>query len=200
MNFTDPGEVVLTGQNPFMMLFANADGPPTTAVSFWRVQFSPAGAGHALFLRSEITDGKPRLYTDNPDVARYLQEELYANNPRPFGFFADAAIKPIPASFAQLGDARHFITETVATGAEIVTLTWQDFLPAYKGGMAANPETGAKHGHYALYIPARKVRLAINETCAKGEPRASKRDNFDTTSAALAWAETWVRPAKGGVQ
>src|SRR5580658_3904588 len=80
-SFTDPGDVVLTGQNPFMMLFSG-DGPPSSIVSFWRVHFSPAGVGHALYVRSEITGGAPRIYADNVPLARYIQSEIYAHNAR----------------------------------------------------------------------------------------------------------------------
>ena len=85
MSFTDPGEVVLTGQNPYMILFGGAEGPPTTLVSLWHVLYSPAGEGSALFVKSEVTGGQPRIYTDNIALARFVQTELYANNAVPFG-------------------------------------------------------------------------------------------------------------------
>ena len=192
-SFTDPGEVVLTGQNPFMMLFTG-DGPPSTVVSFWRVHFSPAGAGHALYARSELTGGVPRIYADNVELARYIQSELYANNARPFGFFAPPDIAVTDATFAQSGDPRTSLTETARTANDEIALTWSEFLPAFKGATAANAAEGRGHGHYALYIPAQRARLAINGKVAAGEPRASKREERDNSSAGLAWSETWVRP------
>src|ERR1700685_2657148 len=108
-SFTDPGEVVLTGQNPCMMLFSS-DGPPSSIVSFWRVHFSPAGAGHALYVRSEETGGAARIYADNLPLARYIQSEIYANNARPFGFFAALDIEVVDATFAQSGDPRSALT------------------------------------------------------------------------------------------
>lgn len=197
MSFTDPGEVVLTGQNPYMILFGGADGPPTTLVSLWHVQFSPAGEGSALYVKSEVTGGQPRIYTDNIALARFVQSELYANNAVPFGLFADPAIDAVDADFDRDGDARSFITERVVSAADDISLSWYDFLPAFKGGSAANPAGGAKHGHYALYIPARGMRLSINGAVATGAPRPRMRDGRETTSGGLAWAETWVRPVPG---
>ena len=194
MSFTDPGEVVLTGQNPYMILFGGAEGPPTTLVSLWHVQFSPAGEGSALFVKSEVTGGEPRIYTDNIALARFVQSELYANNAVPFGLFADPAIDAIDADFDRHGDARSFITERVVSAADDVSLSWYDFLPAFKGASAANPAGGAKHGHYALYIPAKGMRLSVNGAVASGVPRPRTRDGRETTSGGLAWAETWVRP------
>lgn len=192
-SFTDPGDVVLTGQNPFMMLFSG-DGPPSSIVSFWRVHYSPAGAGHALYVRSELTGGAPRIYADNVPLARYIQSEIYANNARPFGFFAALGIDVTDAVFTQSGDPRSALTETARTAAGAIELTWSEFLPAFKGGTAANAAEGRGHGHYALYIPARRARLAIDGNVAEGEPRPAIRDGRDNSSAGLAWSETWVRP------
>ena len=35
--------------------------------------FSPAGPGHVLYLKSELTEGRWRIYSDNITMARWLQ-------------------------------------------------------------------------------------------------------------------------------
>jgi hypothetical protein len=194
-DFTDQDDVVISGQNPYMMLFREPAEDLIATVSFWRVSFSPMGPGHVLFLRGSITNGESRLYTDNIAVARFIQDEIYANNRAPFGHFADNTLDAIDAQFIQSGDARSHITETVTSRYDFVSLSWYDFLPAYKGGTAANPALQRGHGHYALYIPARRVRLAINGALEQATPKARIRDGRPTTSAALSWAETWIRPS-----
>jgi hypothetical protein len=194
MNFTDPGEVVLTGQNPYMILFAGEAGPPTTLVSLWHVQYSSEGEGSALYVKSELTDNQPRVYTDNIALARFIQTELYAKNKAPFGVFADPEIDAHDADFERRGDARSFITERVLSAVDGISLSWYDFLPAFKGASAADPAAGSQHGHYALYFPARRMRLAINGVAAAGSPRPRVRDGRETMSGGLAWAETWIRP------
>ena len=47
-------------------------GLPDTNASFWRIIFSPAGPGHVLYLKSELTENKWRIYADNIAMARWL--------------------------------------------------------------------------------------------------------------------------------
>ena len=56
MSAADPNRVVLTGENPFIRLSETDGGPITTNASFWRIIFSPAGPGHVLYLKSELTE------------------------------------------------------------------------------------------------------------------------------------------------
>ena len=79
----DPHDVVMTGENSFIRL--SNDGGSTIAerVSHWRVLWSPAGQGHALFIDSSLTGKGPRVYADNPGVARYLQRTIETLLPRP---------------------------------------------------------------------------------------------------------------------
>src|SRR5215471_21649496 len=64
MPTVDPNAVILTGENPFIRLSATDGGPNTTEASFWRITFSPGGPGHVLYLKSELTDGQLRIYSD----------------------------------------------------------------------------------------------------------------------------------------
>ena len=73
MTSADANRVILTGENPFIRLSAADDGPLTTDASFWRILFSPGGPGHVLYLKSELTDGRWRIYADNIAMARWLQ-------------------------------------------------------------------------------------------------------------------------------
>ena len=41
----DPNRVLLTGENPYIRLSEDDEGPTTTDASFWRILFSPGGAG-----------------------------------------------------------------------------------------------------------------------------------------------------------
>ena len=75
-NPTDPGELRLTGENSFIRLAQEEGGPQTTRVSHWRVLFSPSGAGHVLFIKSDLIDDEVRVYSDNIALARWLQEEI----------------------------------------------------------------------------------------------------------------------------
>ncbi|MCY4471330.1 MAG: hypothetical protein OXC07_00705 [Kistimonas sp.] len=50
-----PGRLILNGENPFIRLAATEGGPITTDASLWTINYSPRGAGHALFIQSELT-------------------------------------------------------------------------------------------------------------------------------------------------
>ena len=67
---TDTNQVLLTGENNYMRLHIEENGPMTTRASHWRILLSPAGAGHVLFLKSDVTNDEVRIYSDNIAVAR----------------------------------------------------------------------------------------------------------------------------------
>jgi hypothetical protein len=73
MSIADPNKTILTGENPFIRLSLKDGDPNSTDASYWRVIFSPAGPGHVLYLKSELTEGRWRIYSDNIAMARWLQ-------------------------------------------------------------------------------------------------------------------------------
>ena len=190
MNFTDPSELRLTGENPWMMVFEDPDKPASTNVSVWRVHWSPAGPGHTLFFRSELTDQKPWVYADNINLARWLQEEIMAKNSP----FADSSLPVISATFTRSGDIRDYVTERVESADKVMEFTWYDFIEGYAGSTGYDLAAGRTHGHYAIYIPARRTRVTVNGVEAKGGPIPRDREGRPSSSCFLALAESWVRP------
>jgi hypothetical protein len=73
MSIADPNKTVLTGENPFIRLSLKDGDPNSTDASYWRIIFSPAGPGQVLYLKSELTEGRWRIYSDNIAMARWLQ-------------------------------------------------------------------------------------------------------------------------------
>ena len=71
----DPNRLILTGENPFIRLSETDGGTITTNASFWRVLISPAGAGHVLYLKSDFTQDRWKIYSDNIAMARWLPED-----------------------------------------------------------------------------------------------------------------------------
>src|SRR3954464_12625948 len=72
----DPNEVLMTGENSFIRLSADGGKTHTTRVSHWRVLWCPAGSGHAMFMKSPLTDDRVQVYSDNAAVARWLQRTI----------------------------------------------------------------------------------------------------------------------------
>ena len=71
MSITDPNKTILTGENPFLRLSAKDGGDLTTNASFWRINLSPMGPGHVLYMKSELTENKWRIWSDNISMTRW---------------------------------------------------------------------------------------------------------------------------------
>ena len=99
----DPHDVVMTGENSFIRL--SDDGGKTIAerASHWRVLWSPAGQGHALFIESPLTGKGPRVYSDNAGVARFLQRTIEALL---YKEFAAESLPVMDAEFERSGYSR----------------------------------------------------------------------------------------------
>lgn len=186
----DSNEVRVTGENSFIRLALEEGGEFTTRASHWRVLYSPAGPGHALFLTSELTDNEIAIYSDNIALARWLQEEIESMLHPPF---ADTDISVIEAEFEQDGDVRSFITERIAGEDFDITMTWYDICEP-RAIHAPPGFQGRSHGVYTVFFPAQRAQLSINGDFATGRPVRADKEDWESTSACLAWAESWIRP------
>jgi hypothetical protein len=188
---TDPHQVCLTGENSFIRLGHTADGPLTTRTSHWRILWSPAGAGHVLYMQSGLTHDQVRIYSDNIALARWLQGEIETFL---FPPFADQQIPVIDAAFEKWGDGRAYWTESVDSEEDTVRLTWYDFIEPFMITVAAGSVEGRPHGVYSCFIPARRAQLTLNGNVADGQALPQDRDGRQSSTACIAWSETWVRP------
>lgn len=185
---TDPNQVRLTGENQYMRLHTEANGPMTTRASHWRVLFSPAGPGHVLFLRSDVTDDEIRIYTDNIALARWLQQEILSS-----GEFSDQTLPVIDAVFSRSGDTRTFWTEIVQAPEETISLTWYDFSEPFVIGVPVGSLPERPLGWTSVFVPARRVQLTLNGQVASGQPFPEPRGDRMSSTAGLALSETWLR-------
>ena len=186
----DTNEIRVTGENSFIRLSEKDGHEPTTRASHWRVLYSPAGPGHALFIQSELTDNAFAIYSDNIALARWLQEEIESMLHPPFG---DTGVPVVEAAFERDGDVRSYMTERVIGDDTDLALTWYGLLEPI--AVHAPPGTGGRsHGVYTILFPARSARVVLNGRFASGRPQPSDREGREFSSACLAWSETWVRP------
>ena len=190
-NPTDPNSVRMTGENSFIRLSAEQGGPLTTRVSHWRVLLSPGGPGHVLFLKSDGVDDEVQVYSDNIALARWLQEEIESML---FPEFADQSIPVIEAVFSRSGDTNSFWTESVESEGDSISLTWYDFGEPYMLVAPSGTTPGRAHGVYSCFVPARSVQITINGEVAQGKVFQEMRGDKVSSTACLAWSETWVRP------
>ena len=187
----DQNQVRLTGENSFVRLAEAEGADPTTQLSHWRIHISPVGPGHALFLKSELTDNEVRIYSDNIALARWLQEDIEASM-RPD--YTGLNIPVVEAEFFQSGDARSFWTESAESETDLITLTWYDFEDPFVMTVPPSENPGQPHGIYTVLVPARRAQVTINGEVSAGGPTPMEIGGKAATSCCLALSETWVIP------
>lgn len=191
MAVLDPHRLILTGENPFIRLSEKDGDPNSTDASFWRILFCPAGPGHVLYLKSELTHGGWRIFSDNIAMARWLQNTIQGMlNPET----ADTSVPVIDAEFSKHGDVRSFWTERLMTHDEEVALTWYDIGEPLMIHSQPNQVPGRKYGVNTVLIPALGARLTINGREAKGKPWKREREGRPFSTCALAFSESWTEP------
>ncbi|MCI0438283.1 MAG: hypothetical protein L0177_04025 [Chloroflexi bacterium] len=191
VNPTDPNQVRVTGENSFIRLHEREGGPMTTRASHWRILLSPGGPGHVLFLKSDVTNNEVRIYSDNIAMTRWLQGEIESLL---FPEFANQEIQVIDAYFDKRGNHHDFWTEVVESDEDTVELTWYDFIEPFMLRVQAGSVPGRPHGVYSCFVPALRAQLTVNGVVARGKPLPEMRGDKKSSTACLAWSETWVRP------
>jgi hypothetical protein len=185
----DANRVILTGENPFIRLSTTDDGPLTTDASFWRILFSPGGPGHVLYLKSELTDDRWRIYADNIAMARWLQSTVQGMLN---AATADTTIPVIDADFSKYGDARDCWTERVVSSEDEVLLTWHDIGEPLLIHTQPNNPPERRYGVCTVLIPALGARLTLNGAQADGQPWPREREGRPFSTCALAFSESWT--------
>jgi hypothetical protein len=185
----DPHDPVMTGENSFIRL--SDDGGKTIAerVSHWRVLWSPAGPGHALFIESSLLK-KIQLYSDNAGMARYLQRMIEVLL---YKEFAAESLPVIDAKFERGGNSLSTVEERVVSSKDEIILTWWDLMNPFVLTMppgAMNRPLGV----YSTFLPARSAQLSVNGQAATAKVFPQERFGKASSSCCLAWSETWTKP------
>ncbi len=87
----------------------------STNASYWRIIMCPAGPGHVLYLKSELTSDRWRIYSDNIAMARWLQSTVQGM------LNAELSDQSIPVTEARRsykeGDPRYVLDREAILGA-----------------------------------------------------------------------------------
>ena len=184
-----PGRVILNGENPFIRL---SDAPGdlfTTDASLWTITYSPKGAGHALFIRSELTDDRWRIYSDNAEMVSWLQATVQGMlNPET----ARGRITVVDAGFSRHGDLQSSWTQTVRSDADEIVLAWSNLMdPLLMAHERPTRLPERKYGVSVVMIPALEAGLTLNGRKASGRVWLCKYDGQPFSTASLAFSESW---------
>ena len=188
----DPHDVVMTGENSFVRLSNDGGSTLVDRVSHWRVLWSPAGAGHALFIESPLTGKGPRIFADNAGVARFLQRTIEALLHPPF---ADESLPIGEALFERSGHSLSTVYERVAARAGEIILAWWDLMPPFILTMPPGAMSRPL-GVYSTFVPARSAQLSVNGAASTAKVFPQERFGKASSSCVLAWSESWTRPAQ----
>lgn len=190
-NDFDPNNVLLTGENSFIRLHGDEGSPLSIQASHWRILYSPNGSGHVLYIKGDLTDEEPRIYSDNIAMARWLQNEIeQLLNPD----FTDLNIPVIDAAFNREGDPLTTVTEVIESDEDSILMSWYDFQKPFMMTIAVGSNPDRAHlGVYSCFIPARRAQLTINGEVSDGHTKLEKRGPNESSSSCLAWSETWVK-------
>jgi len=172
-----------------LRLSAADGGPLTTNASFWRIIFCPAGPGHVLYLKSELTEDRWRIYSDNIAMARWLQSTVQGMLNAEL---EDLAIPVIDADFSKSGDPKYFWTEHIESRDESIALTWYDIGEPLLIHTQPNQEPGRRYGVCTVLVPALGARLTVDGVEATGRAWPREREGRPFSTSALAFSESWT--------
>lgn len=196
----NPGAVDWSGENPGMYLREKADGPFVTLVSFFRVVVSPYGRGHALVLLESpmldvsVPEALNVCVNDNEPLARWLAKEFVAS----FGAFRGMrgleSMRYVPLTGVQAsGDQRSSYMEWVKGDGVEASLSWEVLGEPFMVLLPKDKSATGRHELYSLFVDAARVTTTVNGRALRGRPFPRDFAGRRSSTAFLAFSETWVR-------
>ena len=161
----NPNSLVWAGDHLLLGLRRPDRTADTTVVSYYRTQWSPAGAGQAALVLSDAAGGHGAIYTDSPALTTWLQTELV----RPENPFQDRSLPVRTARFETTGSIADTWQTVIRAEAATVLLTWTDFEPPLFLE-APDPAIRAGLDIFSLIAPAGTGLVEINGQRAAGAP------------------------------
>jgi hypothetical protein len=190
MSTVDANRVILIGENSVIRLSQNDSDDFTTTASFWRILSSAGGPGHVLYLNSELTGGRWRIYADNIAVARWLQSTvvgvIYAE-------LLEPTVTVNEAQFNRSGDVRDFWTEQLSARDEQIVMTWYQMGEPLLVHTQPNTIPRRPYGMCTVLVPARGARLTRNGIEAEGRPWPREREGRTSSTCVLGLCESWTQ-------
>ena len=186
------GKVYISGENPVIRLLDKPDGTPLAVASFWRIVWSPVGAGHVCYVTTG--DGKSAsdlriALVDNRKLFDYLTTDILGSYDKSY---SERPFTVIEGTFAKSGDGLTSWKEVCRSSSHTVELEWRDF---YQPFQLDTPVGGARNpfGLTSLFIPAKSAQLTINGKKVNGNVVPQMRGPAQSSSAFLAFSETWIK-------
>ena len=191
--------VFFSGENPGMTLYLPGTEKVTAVASYWHCTDSPQGTGHALVLWLTAKNdaaapiGHGGIFTDNRALAQVLVETLTQHFPE----FQDVPVDTLlyaDAHCEHTYDGSHYRVQC-QTPETLIELTWADLLDRKQVIWPQFPAGDTTFDLTTVICPCRFGEIQINGQALAGEVKtAQATDGALTSTAFLAFAETWIGP------
>ncbi len=198
---TPLGQVDWTGENPGILL-KGPNGEFSAMALFFRVAWSPVGAGQLLLLygtpdSAEAAPDAPNLLLgDSPELADFLMEQFIGKlaafkNAPPFENLKFHHAPQISSSGDPMGSR---YTETVTGHGISVQLIWEDLEEPRALELMPDQVGTGEHIMFTVLVPAQRASIFVNGRQLPGEVGTRVQAGQETTSAFLYFSETWIIP------
>jgi hypothetical protein len=189
-------DILWAGENSFVMLRPAADAAESMIAGFFRVEYSPAGTGRAVFIAGDLGGaGNPAdrvfaAYADDAALGRWLLDTIVPTLPE----FQGTALAGMPirtGRFSTVEEGRRQRTDTIVTPDGEIVLRWLDLGTPFhvvvpKGSVPSLPYEARTCMH-----PAAAAELVFAGRRAAGAAYPVKLGREDHSTAFLALGETW---------
>ena len=196
------GAIDWTGENPGMLLKTDPDGDWSVLVLFFRIVWSPVGAGNMLLLfeNPSSATGLPEscnvIMSDNEALRDYIKtgfiEKLATFGGAPA--YSKASQLTIDSVMTDGDPISDFYSETITGGGQEIKLVWENL--GKPTALELPPElTGTKeHTMYSLLVDAKTAYAEVNGRRLEGKTVPREQAGLSLSSAFLYFSETWVFP------
>jgi hypothetical protein len=191
--------VLFCGENPGITLYAPATDRVVAVVSYWHCTYSSLGSGHALVLwqhqplEQQASMPSSAVFTDNAPLAQMLVDTLTQYFPE-FRDVPVASLPHLPARCQHSSDGLERYTVICNTSQGDVQIEWADLLDHKHLSWPQFPAGQQTYDLTTVICPCRHATIAIDGQLVPGEVRTAEVEGRPTSSAFLAFAETWIGP------
>lgn len=194
----NPGRILIAGENHIVRLRSEPEGSDAALVNHFRLRLSPHGPGHAVFVLADpnAADVRNACYTDNPALANWLLSWYLLGSPlyRDLAGLADLPIVPAGA-FTSVDELPRRWTETVRAGDMTIRAVWKDLATPFHVERFGHPGQENAMDVFSVLQSASHASIAIDGHELPGVVFPRQVGNQPTSSAFLAFAESWVESA-----
>lgn len=193
-----PKAVFFCGENPGMALYDPENDHRLVVVSYWLCRYSPAGHGQVLVFWHEqdwgmTADSVAGIYSDNQALARLLVETLTQYFPE----FEGLDVLSLPfneADIQQRQDEQQSYQVDCQSQRVDIQLSWSGMLDQRLVVWPNFPIRPQAYDLTTVICPCAQASVTLNGERLALHPQISSVNGLASSSAFLAFAESWVGP------